>query len=226
MSVKWHGVQSKPRKINGGGPQGATLGILEYLSQSNNSADLVSEEDRFKFVDDLTVLEIVDLLSVGLTSYNVKLHVPSDIPVHNQFIPSENLKSQEWFKGIQNWTENKKMLLNSKKTKNMIFNFTDNYQFTTRMSLNHENIEVQKRTKLLGTIISDDLKWNLNTKNIIKKANARMQLLRKVASFGASIDDLKNIYFLYVRSQLEQSAVVWHSSLTEENPEDFRESNP
>ena len=77
MSVKWHGVQSKPRKINGGGPQGATLGILEYLSQSNNSADLVSEEDRFKFVDDLTVLEIVDLLSVGLTSYNVKLHVPS-----------------------------------------------------------------------------------------------------------------------------------------------------
>ena len=60
----------------------------------------------------------------------------------------------------------------------MIFNFTDNYQFTTRMSLNHENIEVQKSTKLLGTIISDDLKWNLNTKNIVKKANARMQLLR------------------------------------------------
>ena len=80
MSVKWHGVQSIPRKINGGGPQGATLGILEYLSQSNNNADLVNENDRFKFVDDLTVLEIVDLLSVGLTSYNVRQHVPSNIP--------------------------------------------------------------------------------------------------------------------------------------------------
>ena len=48
-----------------------------------------------------------------------------------------------------------------------------------------------------------------------------MQLLRKVSSFGASIEDLKNIYFLYVRSQLEQSAVVWHSSLTEENVEEL-----
>ena len=33
MSVKWKGCQSQPRRINGGGPQGATLGILEYLSQ-------------------------------------------------------------------------------------------------------------------------------------------------------------------------------------------------
>ena len=57
MSVKWHGCQSVPRRIKGGGPQGATLGILEYLSQSNNSADCVNPMDRFKFVDDLTVLE-------------------------------------------------------------------------------------------------------------------------------------------------------------------------
>jgi hypothetical protein len=45
MSVKWHGCRSVPRMIKGGGPQGATLGIIEYLSQSNNSADCVSEED-------------------------------------------------------------------------------------------------------------------------------------------------------------------------------------
>ena len=29
MMVKWHGTTSAPRKINGGGPQGTTLGILE-----------------------------------------------------------------------------------------------------------------------------------------------------------------------------------------------------
>ena len=32
MSVKWKGTISSLRQINGGGPQGATLGILEYLS--------------------------------------------------------------------------------------------------------------------------------------------------------------------------------------------------
>ena len=44
-----------------------------------------------------------------------------------------------------------------------------------------------------------------------------MQLLRKVASFGISTDELKDIYILFVRSLLEQSAPVWHSSLTQEN---------
>ena len=33
MTVKWHGCHSVPRKINGGGPQGATLCLLENLSQ-------------------------------------------------------------------------------------------------------------------------------------------------------------------------------------------------
>ena len=44
-----------------------------------------------------------------------------------------------------------------------------------------------------------------------------MQLLRKVASFGTPMEDLKIIYILFIRSILEQSATVWHSSLTEEN---------
>ena len=44
-----------------------------------------------------------------------------------------------------------------------------------------------------------------------------MEILRKVASFGASVEDMREIYYLFVRSQLEQSAVVWHSSLTEED---------
>ena len=48
-----------------------------------------------------------------------------------------------------------------------------------------------------------------------------MELLRKISSFGASFDELKNIYILYVRSLLEQSCTVWHSGLTEENAQDL-----
>ena len=168
MSVKWHGCRSVPRNLNGGGPQGATLGILEYLSQSNSNADLISQEDRFKVVDDLTVLEIIDLLTVGITSYNLKQHVPSDINSHNQFIPGLNLKSQNWLDQINQWTIDQKMQINENKTKNMIFNFTDKYQFSTRLVLNDQNVEVLNSTKLLGTIICDDLKWDLNTSNIVK----------------------------------------------------------
>ena len=121
MSVMWHGCQSVPRRINGGGPQGATLGILEYLSQSNNSSDCVSQEDRFKFVDDLTVLEIVNLLTIGISSFNIKNQVPSDILDNNQFIPSCNLKSQDFLDEINVWT---KMKINQKKSKTFVFNYT------------------------------------------------------------------------------------------------------
>ena len=172
MSVKWHGCRSVPRQIKGGGPQGATLGILEYLSQSNDSADCVNIRDRFKFVDDLTVLEVVNLLTVGISSFNIRAQVPTDIPEHNQFIPPHNLQSQDWLDQIDNWTQNQKMLINVKKTKTMIFNYTDNYQFTTRMRINNKNIEVIDSTKLLGTIISSDLKWDLNTAEIVRKSNA------------------------------------------------------
>ena len=221
MSVKWHGCQSVPKDIKGGGPQGATLGLLEYLSQSNHSADCVDVKDRFKFVDDLSILEIVNLLTVGITSYNCKLSVPSDIPSHNQFIPPGNLESQRWLDEINRWTENQKMIINEKKTKTMIFNFTENYKFTTRLQLKDENVEIVNSTRLLGTILSDDLGWDLNTASLVKKANARMQLLHKVAGFGAPFEDLKTIYVLFVRSILEQSATVWHSSLTEENKADL-----
>ena len=221
MRVKWHGCQSVPRKLAGGGPAGATLGLLEYLSQSNNNADCVSESDRFKFIDDLSVLEIVNLLTVGISSFNLKHQVPNDIPEHNQIIDSKNLKSQEWLNSINDWTIKQKMKINETKTKCMIFNYTNNFQFTTRLSINEKPIEVIKTTRLLGTVIQDDLRWDSNTKELVRKANARMELLRRVASFNPPIDDLKIIYVMYVRSILEFSATVWHSSLTEENRNDL-----
>ena len=48
MTVKWNGKISTERKLNGGGPQGATFGIWEYLAQSNNSADCVDPNYRYK----------------------------------------------------------------------------------------------------------------------------------------------------------------------------------
>ena len=113
------------------------------------------------------------------------------------------------------------MKINKKKTKTMIFNYTDKYQFSTRLNIDGEPIEVIDSTRLLGTIITNDLRWDLNTSHIVRKSNARMELLRRVATFGTSVDDLRNIYILFVRSQLEQSAVVWHSSLTEQNRNDL-----
>ena len=78
-----------------------------------------------------------------------------------------------------------------------------------------------KQAKLLGVIVTDDLRWDENTSYIMKNAYARMELLHKIAEFGASIEEKKNIYYLYIRSVLEQACVVWNSGLSMENIEDL-----
>ena len=65
MKVKWKGYISTLRKLNGGGPQGGTLGIEEYLCQSNDNTDFLDEDEKFKYIDDLSMLEVVNLVSIG-----------------------------------------------------------------------------------------------------------------------------------------------------------------
>ena len=113
------------------------------------------------------------------------------------------------------------MMINKEKTKTMIFNFTNKYQFTTRLSLDDVNIQVVTETKLLGTHITDDLKWDTNTSIIIKKAYSRMELLRKVSSFCNNQSDLKDIYIQYIRSILEFSCTVWNSGITLEHKQNL-----
>ena len=99
------------------------------------------------------------------------------------------------------------MKINQNKSKTMIFNFTKKYQFTTRLSIQNTKLEVIKQTKLLGVIITDDLKWDSNTEFLMKKkANARMELLRKIKKLQCfsrrSSDSLQNVYKKYFRAVL------------------------
>ena len=48
-----------------------------------------------------------------------------------------------------------------------------------------------------------------------------MQILHKATKFTNNTRDLKQIYMLQIRSKLDQSAVVWHSSLSQKNRNDL-----
>ena len=48
-----------------------------------------------------------------------------------------------------------------------------------------------------------------------------MQILQRAAKFTNKKRDLKSIFISYIRSILEKSAVVWHSSLTNKNRNDL-----
>ena len=106
------------------------------------------------------------------------------------------------------------MKLNSDKTKYMIFNFSKKYQFNTRLDLDGQFLKQVHETILLGLILRDDLFWKSNSTSITRRAYSSMIILKNLMSFSVPFKDLIEIYILYIRSVVEQSAVVWHSALT------------
>ena len=82
----------------------------------------------------------------------------------------------------------------------MIFNFTDKYQFTTRLYLKGSDIEIVDKMKILKTIVDSKLSWDENYSLIIKKVNSRMELLRSLKIFGSFVQEMvhKWILFCYV----------------------------
>ena len=194
MTVKWKGKFSSSRPMPGGGPQGGTLGGIEYTSQTNNNTDFLDVEEKFKFIDDLSILEVVNMIIQGISSYNPKQQVPSDIAIGNKFIHSDNLQSQVYLDNLAAWTESKEMLLNCDKSKYMIFNFSKEYQFNTRLFIDNIPLQQVSSSRLLGVIISDNLSWHQNTADLVKRSYQRMLILKKLYSFHFPVDDLVNIY--------------------------------
>ena len=207
---------SKEYHLPGGGAQGGQLGQLEYLSQSDDNVQFLTREEKFKFIDDLSILEVLYLVCSGLTAYNFKKHVASDIGQHGQYLPSENVKSQNHLEKIEAWTKENEMALNTEKTKYMVINFTKNYQFSTRLTLGQTKLEEVTECRLLGVTLTNQLKWHKNTENLVKRANTRMIILHRLYEFNLPVEEMVNIYILFIRSIAEYSCVVWGSSITEE----------
>ena len=68
MKAKFNGEMSSFLALIGEGPKGTLLGQIEYLVQSNDNADIVSSDDEFKYIDDLSVLTLIllsGLLNTG-----------------------------------------------------------------------------------------------------------------------------------------------------------------
>ena len=214
MRVKFNGELSTFLALIGGGPQGTLLGQIEYLVQRNDNADVVPPEDRFKFIDDLSILQLV-CLSGLVKEYNFLEHVASDVGVDEVFLPTENFSTQNSLNSIAAWTEENKMELNEKKCNYMIFSRSLT-KFATRLTVNNVKLDRIPATKLLGVWLTDDLSWAKNCKEICVKAYSKMSMLTKLKYVGVSTEDLLDIYILHIRSVTEYCSVAFHSRLTVE----------
>ena len=117
MEIKYNGKQAGPFKLVGGSPQGCFLGQLAYTTGSHDNTQQldIEEDEKYQYIDDLNLLELIILTDV-LIQYNFRAHVASDIAIGQRFLPPSSTKTQTYNDGIELWTRQNLMKLNSSKS--------------------------------------------------------------------------------------------------------------
>ncbi len=153
-------------------------------------SDFVTEAKNVKFVDDST------LVTIG----------------------RKNLKSDSMQRATDQtakWSKEIKLGINSTKTKEILIIFG---QDNSLPFIDHNGgfIERVNQSKLLGVIISSDLKWDAHVHYINSKATKRIHYLRELKRSGLSQSHLPHMYLALVRSVFEYACQVWSTGLTKE----------
>ena len=197
-----------------------------FDNQINNSGEIITCKKRVKQFNELHLKYVDDLLLAEAISMKTQLH---DVPVEarpqpdtyhertgHQLSPGMSKVYNNLMKTEEYAAENK-MKLNYKKTKLMVFNPGKARDFMPRFTCNKNKLEVVDETTLLGAVIRSDLSWGSNTSNMVQRANKNFWCLRRLKKFGASTNDLVDVYIKQIRSILEFAVAVWHPGLTGED---------
>lgn len=110
------------------------------------------------------------------------------------------------------------MKINTDKTCVILFNRRKK-DFQPEVYLNNMLLNVVESVKLVGVILSSDLKWDKNVAYMCQKARKRLWMLRRIKDLGGSKEDLLLVYCLQIRVLLEQAVSAWNGSLTKKNIE-------
>lgn len=178
-------VSSRFESVSGGVPQGSVLGPLLFIIMIN---DLLKEwDERWKYVDDTSLAETI--------------------------IKNQESTLQSVLDGIEYWCRRNKMSLNPRKCKELFICFWKNKQNLPPLTVNEQSVDLVKSAKILGVILSDDLKWNEHVSYIVKKSSKRLYMLRLLRRARADPKTLLAVYLSCVRPMLEYCAQIWHYSI-------------
>ena len=144
-----------------------------------------------KYVDDLTIAESIN------PKVQVKLSGDSNptrpIPYHHRtghVLPYEqSIVCQEMTK-LGEYAAQHEMRINKKKTKMILFNQSKTFDFQPEISIENDPIEMIEESKLLGVILTSDLKWRKNNQCLTERGYSRLWLIKRLQKLNCPTEDL------------------------------------
>ena len=116
---------------------------------------------------------------------------------------------------LKSFTDRNLMVINQKKTHIMCINFRKSLQFPPIFSIGDcKQLDIVKQTKLVGIIVSDNLRWNAHVEYMCLKASKKIWQLRRLKILNLGHDILLDFYCKEIRSILEFGVTVWNSGIT------------
>ena len=130
-------------------------------------------------------------------------------------LPDDNNMLQYYISETEQFVSENKMVINKDKTKVISFTKSRKWDFPPELHFaDGTPIEYVSETKLVGVVLSQDLKWNKNTSYICQKARSKLWILRRLLKVELDIHQMFDVYSKEIRSILEMAVPVWHSGLT------------
>ena len=234
MVVRYKGETSSVKRLPGGGPQGALLGLLLFLvlvndvgfdNQSNQNGEVITckrrvkeyNELHLKYVDDLTLAEAISMKPQLTQLPDTRPQPDTYHERTGHLLKPEQSRVYKNLLKTEQYAKDNLMKINYKKTKVMVFNPGVARDFFPRFSFNNDELEVVERMKLLGVVLRSDLSWRDNTDYMVERAYKKIWCLKRLKKLGANTIDLVDVYVKQIRSILEFAVPVWHPSLTNED---------
>ena len=228
LIVSFKGAKSNPESLPGGSPQGTVLGVVIFIVKVNGLAlrpaiprnylftNKQTKSLNVKYLDDSNSACSVNLKE-SLTPDSISRDKPLNYHEKNGLIlTKENNPMQSHMNGIKEFIDLQHMKINQEKSKIMVFNMTKNWQFPPEMGFDSQiYLECVREFKILGIIVSDDLKWSQNTSYITERAMSKIWTIRRMKNLGLSNDILIDVYTKEMRSILEFGAPIWTGGLSD-----------